>query len=263
MQGPVLWWHDVPVGDAAPDIVRHVPGSSEEYGLRGSVSRFVDLRACAEIGLWCSLPAALSSHPIRRRPPRLHLHVRPTAGGPKLLDADIDALFVRASSVVELGAQIQSISVTPRIAFDFVRNVRSRRPFELLSCSHCFCADVGVSDCISTDRRLCSNCGSNQMTATALVTLLPPWRETEFAHAFVTPHRHLDLDQLDGCTYTIWASTPALIWTAQRPQESGIHVHVERGSNRIIDETFGSVRLNGRQLDRVALLDAMFKNSQA
>lgn len=222
----------------------------------------IDLRVADEIGLWCSLPAAISSHSIKRRPPRLHLHVRPKSGGPKVFDTDVDAVFIGANDLVDVGVEIEKIGITPNIAFDFVRDARSAHRFEVLSCSHCFRADLAVRGSFSPiDRRFCSNCRSDQTTATTLSTLLPASRRTEFADAVTIPRRDLDLDQLNGCTYTIWASTPALIWTAQRPQEVGIHVHAERGRDRVIDETFASVRLNGKRLDRTALLDAMLEHS--
>ena len=238
----IRWWH------------QDAPVSSRDRA-EGKDPISIDLRVADEVGLWCSLPAAISSRSIKRRPPRLHLHVRPKSGGHKVLDTDVDALFVSDNEIENLG-------ITPNIAFDFVRDASSSHRFEVVSCSHCHRADLAVRGTFSPiGRRFCSNCGSNQTTGTAFSTLLPALRGTDFAEAFTIPRRVLDLDQLDGCTYTIWASTPALIWTARRPQEVGIHVHAERGRDRIVDETFASVRLNGEMLDRTALLDAMLDHS--
>lgn len=57
--------------------------------------------------------------------------------------------------------------------------------------------------------------------------------------------------------FTIWASTPAILWTADREQEEGLHVHVHKERQRIIDETFGDVILKGKHLDRNELFQAM------
>jgi hypothetical protein len=46
----------------------------------------------AEVGIWCSLPAALSTTPIERRPPRIHVHVRQVSGGTKVIDRDFQAI---------------------------------------------------------------------------------------------------------------------------------------------------------------------------
>jgi hypothetical protein len=74
--------------------------------------------------------------------------------------------------------------------------------------------------------------------------------------------RVLNLDEWKECTYTVWASTPAIIWTASRPQERGIHVHVHRGGSRIEDDTFGSVILDGKALDRAQLFQRMVEQSK-
>ena len=89
-------------------------------------------------------------------------------------------------------------------------------------------------------------------------TPLQPLHDT-FAKTlkYVTPTRSLNLDDYDGKSYTVWASTPAIVWTAARPQEYGIHVHVHDGENRIVDDTFGEVILNGKPLERQELVKAM------
>jgi len=50
---------------------------------------------------------------------------------------------------------------------------------------------------------------------------------------------------------------PAILWTASRPQEKGIHVHVHKGTERIVDDTFGQVTLNGTPLVRAELIAEM------
>ena len=84
-------------------------------------------------------------------------------------------------------------------------------------------------------------------TATSLTCLLPD--------------RSLNLDDYEGHSYTVWASTPAIVWTASRPQEYGIHVHIHAGTNRIVDDTFGEVILNGKALVREELLQLMINRA--
>jgi hypothetical protein len=237
-------WH----GAQGQDFVDDFPGPAE-------LSARVDLRA-DEVGLWCSLPAALSSQAIERRPPRLHLHVRPKSGGSKILDTDIDTLFISADGAFDLDAQVECVRIAPVLALRFAHTLRSNRPFELSACSRCGYASIAAGNCGAVQR--CSNCGSDRVTAAIQCASTG----AASAQVFRAPSRVLDLDHLDGCTYTIWASTPALIWTADRPQEVGIHVHADRGIERIVDETFASVRLDGKELDRSALLEAMIENTE-
>jgi hypothetical protein len=55
--------------------------------------------------------------------------------------------------------------------------------------------------------------------------------------AYEQPARDLNLDDYPRCDYSIWGSTPAVLWTAERAQEKGIHVHVHDGHKRIVDDT--------------------------
>ena len=108
------------------------------------------------------------------------------------------------------------------------------------------------------------NCGRDSTWSKGAIvsTPLKPLHDT-FAKnlKYETPSRALDLDGYKGCHYTVWASTPAIVWTAERPQEFGIHVHVHDGTSRIIDDTFGEVVLNGRPLERAELIEAMIGRS--
>jgi hypothetical protein len=52
----------------------------------------LNLNEYDEVGIWCSLPAALSSLPIASRPPKIHVHVRPASGGKKTIDRDFHAI---------------------------------------------------------------------------------------------------------------------------------------------------------------------------
>ena len=61
----------------------------------------------------------------------------------------------------------------------------------------------------------------------------------------------------------MWSSTPAVLWTANRPQELGIHVHVYDGdtTRRIVDDTFAEVTLTGQSLNRKDLWQRMTANT--
>jgi hypothetical protein len=51
------------------------------------------------------------------------------------------------------------------------------------------------------------------------------------------------------------------VWSADRPQEKGIHVHVNDGAKRIVDDTFRVVILNGKPLERKDVLQAMLERT--
>ena len=69
------------------------------------------------------------------------------------------------------------------------------------------------------------------------------------------------MDDYPKHDFEIWSSTPAVVWTANRAQELGIHVHVYDGARRIVDDTFGEVAFRGKALDRKVLWQRMTENT--
>jgi hypothetical protein len=76
------------------------------------------------------------------------------------------------------------------------------------------------------------------------------------ANNYVDVEKEINLDDYPGQAFQVWASTPAVLWTAERPQERGIHVHVYKDKAYDVDDTFGVVRYQGKVLDRAQLLEA-------
>ena len=72
----------------------------------------------------------------------------------------------------------------------------------------------------------------------------------------------INLDDYSGLAFQVWASTPAVLWTAARPQERGIHVHVYKDGKYLIDDTFGTVIYKGQELQRSDLLKTMVDNTE-
>jgi urease beta subunit len=69
------------------------------------------------------------------------------------------------------------------------------------------------------------------------------------------------MDEYTGLKFEVWSSTPAVLWTADRPQELGIHVHIYEKGRRLVDDTFGRVIYQGQELDRKILWQEMAKNT--
>lgn len=229
----------------------------------------INLREYAEVGVWCSMPAALSTHMIPSRPPRIHVHVRPEINGKKKIDSDFQAISLLHSGDTGLfnNEEITRVNITPPAAFDFVCGLELGRPMDCINCSHCGYPHLDLGDFALKPhiKHFCANCGrdstwsSKPIVSTPLKPLHDGFAKTL---TYETPDRKIDLDEYKGCSYSIWASTPAVIWTAERPQEVGIHVHVHDGKTRVEDDTFGEVRLNGAMLDRGTLIQAMIANTK-
>jgi hypothetical protein len=228
----------------------------------------VNVHEYAEVGIWCSMPAALSTEPIARRAPRIHVHVRPKAGGRKTIDKDVAALSILYSDSMGLfrASEITRVNITPPSAFEFVCALESGREMDCIHCSTCGYPHLDLGDFARKPHRkhFCGNCGRDSTwSKTAIVSTPLKILHDQFARTlkYETPTRSINLDEYSHCAYAVWASTPAIIWTARRPQEFGIHVHVHDGSKRIIDDTFGSVVLNGEPLERSELIKSMIGRS--
>jgi len=182
----------------------------------------IDLNDYAEVGIWCSLPAALS-HPrdAESRPPRVHVHLRRELNGQKEVDGDFDEVTIARGR----GGTTKRTVVAPHPAFNFIRQI-----------------EQGIS--------------VEAVSAPQLAALRQRFPRAAEA---VIPDRRLDLDDLDPSSkYDIWASTPAIVWTAERPPEQGIHVHVRDCWNRkLFDDTYSVVILDGTELDRKELFERM------
>jgi len=95
----------------------------------------------------------------------------------------------------------------------------------------------------------------------ASTPLKPMHDQFSRADNYLDVEKVLDIDAYPGAQFALWASTPAVLWTAKREQERGIHVHLGVDGKRLIDDTFGTVIYQGKALDRATLLNAMVENT--
>jgi hypothetical protein len=224
----------------------------------------IDLREHPALGVWCSLPPAISSKPIEKRPPMVHVHSREEVDGPKQIDDDFRAIALVHNGGMNLfGPRIRRINVTPPAIFEFVDCFERGQEMTTVDCSHCGFPhlDLGSFSREPHRKHACGNCGRDSTWSKDAVISNPLQRIFDAFTKnkdFVVPDRHLDLDTHDGKHFEVWASTPAAVWTASRPQEKGIHVHVyDDAGGYIVNETFGSVTYQGKLLDRDQLYAAM------
>lgn len=228
----------------------------------------ITLEDHAEVGIWCSLPAAIASSEIPPRAPKIHVHIRDKHGEEKRIDRDFAAVSaVHHRSLGLFDHKVERVHITPPAAFDFVCALEAGKVMGCIDCSHCGHAHLDLGEFGKTPHRkhFCANCGrdSTWSKGPIISTPLQPLHD-RYAHSGLTcvvPERTLNLDDHKGHRYAIWASTPAIVWTADRPQEYGIHVHVHDGISRTIDDTFGEVILDGKPLVREELLAQMIDRS--
>ncbi len=194
----------------------------------------LDIAGHAEVGIWCSMPPALTHHgPSEPRRPKIHVHVRDVPGATKVIDRDYRALSLHYNADDNLfgSLEITKVHLTPPAALEFVLALESDKEMDCINCKDCGYPHLDLGDFAREKHRkhLCGNCGRDNTwskTPIASTPLKPLHDQFSRANTYVDVDKAIDLDEYDGLPFQIWASTPAVLWTAVRPQERGIHVHV-------------------------------------
>ena len=228
----------------------------------------IEFQDFEEIGIWCSLPPALSSEPIKKRSPRIHVHKRFLDQARKTLDKDFSAIVCSYNQKMDLfeSQEITKIQVTPPAAFEFVRSIEEEYKVDCISCKKCGYPHLDLGSFARTPHKkhFCGNCGNDSIWSPSPIVstpLKPLHDQFSKSNTYIVPDRRLNLDDHAGLRFELWSSTPAVVWTADRPQEKGIHVHVYEGARRVIDDTFGEVIYQGRLLDRGKMWREMIANT--
>lgn len=228
----------------------------------------IEFQDFEEIGIWCSLPPGLSTEEIKPSAPKIHVHKRFSGNQKKAIDKDFDAVVCsyNQDSGLFLNTEITKIQITPPAAFEFVRSIQENREVSCVSCKKCGYPHLDLGDFAKKPHKkhFCGNCGNDSIWSSKPIvsTPLKPLHD-QFSNCndYIYPNRSLDLDQYSGHRFEMWASTPAVVWTATRPQEKGIHVHVYKNGQRIIDDTYKSVAYMGKQLEREEIWSNMVTNT--
>lgn len=226
---------------------------------------FVDFE---EIGIWCSLPPALSNQEVSPRPARIHVHKRSVGQDKKFLDRDFGAIVCSYNQDLGLfhNPEITKIQVTPPAALEFVRSLEEGSEVSCVTCKKCGYPHLDLGDFARNPHKkhFCGNCGNDSIWSPGPIVstpLKPLHDQFSNSNTYIIPDRTLNLDQHESLRFELWSSTPAVLWTANRPQEKGIHVHVYQDGTRIVDDTFGSVVYQGRELDRREMWENMIRNT--
>ncbi|MEO0535283.1 MAG: hypothetical protein AAF215_15600 [Cyanobacteria bacterium P01_A01_bin.123] len=228
----------------------------------------IEFKDFEEIGIWCSLPPALSTESIEKRAPKIHVHKRFQQESNKLIDRDFDAIVCSYNEDMGLfsNPEITKIQVTPPAAFEFVRSLEEEREMSCVTCKKCGYPHLDLGDFARKPHKkhFCGNCGNDSIWSPGPIVstpLKPLHDQFSNSNIYIIPERVVNLDEYAGLRFELWASTPAVLWTASRPQEKGIHVHVYDKGRRVVDDTFGTVILHGQELQRDQMWENMVQNT--
>jgi len=185
----------------------------------------IEFKDFEEIGIWCSLPPALSSRGIDNRPPKIHVHKRFSGSAKKVLDRDFDAIVCSYNEDMGLfdNPDITKIQVTPPAAFEFVRSLEEGREMSCVTCNKCGYPHLDLRDFAMKPHKkhFCGNCGNDSIWSPDLIVstpLKPLHDQLSNSNTYVVPDREVNLDDYSGLEFELWSSTPAVLWTANRPK---------------------------------------------
>lgn len=215
------------------------------------------------IAVWAALEPAICTRPDgATEPTGIHVHCRRTPSGKKLVDKTFPATRIKITD--PLGTAFDWIDVTPIAAQAWLKaNISGLEPISI-RCTYCSTPHLDLENfAIKPHRKhLCGNCGRDfwaqkPVTSNPLALLAPYLEKTNRVTEIASKPLEIKSSDYSG-GLEIWSSTTALIWTFLRPEVVGIHVHAYNGDGkRVVDETYGSVTLDGQLLNRAELLNQM------
>ena len=203
------------------------------------------------VGLWGAVPALYDTTrwPMDRG---IHVHARGVPGKEKSLDRTYsnvrimsgnlsgDGIIVSATSAIYymvstvFGVMPQSVVCphcsSPHLDEDWF-SVHPHHEHVCDACSSVFSTpDAAVGNPVSTVRESCGL----PLQCVELSSKSLKIRQSDFKNGLL-----------------VWGSNPAFLWTGQRCEQEGMHVHVFGASPEVpeLDETYGTVELDGVQLD--------------
>lgn len=182
----------------------------------------------------------------------IHVHARRIPGGTK----EIDDTFRHVRALHRQGKHMREIVISELEAVYYM--VSSVLGFETKFVSCPFCSFPHLDkDWFSVHphrRHLCAGCGRHFRDAqrsignpiAAVGATFPRARPIQPAKKVIK----IDQSKYPG-GIQIWGSNPALVWTAHRSEQKGIHLHAfsEDGNSTILDETYFRVTIDSVSID--------------
>lgn len=244
--------------------LRHKADATAKYGKRAKECRAAHIEPISSadtinlsienyygVALWGAVPPVYdtTTHPMDRG---IHVHARTAPEGKKAIDRTFRAVRILSSRLPKDGVLISELDAIYYM-------VTSVFGYEMkhITCTYCGYSHLD-KDWFSVHphrRHLCAGCGKHfRDTETAIGNPICGAREAcgVKSHQPRRSKKKLNIKQKEfPGGIQIWGSNPAFIWTSDRTEEEGIHVHAfsEGGREPERDETYGEVTIDGVTLD--------------
>ena len=223
------------------------------------------------VGIWGSLDAVYNTSKWSGHTSGIHVHARSDENQEKHIDRTFQKVFVKVPNVT-LFDEKKNIKLTTEIACAYTASMVFGKNMKYLECSHCGKPhiDAGYFAVTYHQKHMCTYCGrefrdDSKGISNPVIEIQRIFKSTIESRTISLVNRELNIKQSDYAGgIEIWGSNPAIIWTAERDEESGIHVHAYKDvkeNKPCIDETFGRVIIDSIELDGAQIRSLMVQQS--
>jgi hypothetical protein len=211
------------------------------------------------VGVWGSLDPVYNTSPHQGHALGIHLHTREDEKGEKQIDYTFRELEI-ITPERDLFGKERTITINTEIAHAYTASTVFGKKLKYLKCPHCQNGhiDAGYYAVTYHKKHMCTFCGRDFIDgekgiSNPVVELQRIFKSSEGQRVIEKVKNVLDIKQKEfPGGIQIWGSNPAIIWTANRDEHAGIHVHVFKdteGHEAFEDETFGRVIIDNIELD--------------
>jgi hypothetical protein len=221
------------------------------------------------VGIWGSLAAVYDSK--REIPEKgVHVHLRKNKGEKKVVDKTFKEVFIQIPSNSSIDKK-DWVRIDEYSACAYTASIIFGKKLKILKCKHCNRdhIDAEYFAVHYHKKHFCTYCGREfidiEHGISNPIFYLQQLFSEKMKHRKLTKvDRRLIISQSDfPGGIQIWGSNPAVIWTAERKEEGGIHVHLfesDKGEP-LIDDTYGYVQIDGIELDDMMIRYFMAQKS--
>lgn len=217
------------------------------------------------VGIWGALPAIYdtTSLPVEHG---VHVHSRRAPRRKKEIDASYGEVRVSMGTT--------SVTITEESATPYVAGAVLGLPLRASSCPSCGASHLDTErfSVHPHQRHVCQLCGlefleHDRTIGNPIITAKELLGDAALTRSMTPglsgPLRIKQSDPHFSGGILIWASNPAILWTAPRPEAEGIHVHAFKAGNSIptVDETYERVEIDGVNVDPVMARIFMIQQS--
>lgn len=203
------------------------------------------------VGIWGSLHPVYDTTTDHNHVAGIHLHARLQENGVKQIDNTFNEIAV-ATPEIDLFGNIKYITINAEIALAYTASMVLSKEIKCIYCPNCKKPHIDSDYFAITyhKKHMCTYCGkdfidSEKGISNPIVEIQEIFKCSYRDRIIKFVDKELKINQKDfPGGVQIWGSNPAIIWTANREEEAGIHIHVfkdENGTEAFNDDTYGKV----------------------